>query len=33
VLDDVTGTAGGGSVAPSRVTRTTTDDVRVAFGE
>jgi 3-oxoacyl-[acyl-carrier-protein] synthase-3 len=33
VLDDVTGAAGGGSVAPSRVTRTTTDDVRVAFGE
>jgi 3-oxoacyl-[acyl-carrier-protein] synthase-3 len=33
VLDDVTGAAGGGSAAPTRVTRTTTDDVRVAFGE
>jgi 3-oxoacyl-[acyl-carrier-protein] synthase III len=32
-LDDIRGAAGGGSVAPSRVTRTTTDDVRVAFGE
>ena len=33
MLDDITGGAGGGSVAPSPVTRTTTDDVRVAFGE
>jgi 3-oxoacyl-[acyl-carrier-protein] synthase-3 len=33
VLDDVPGAAGGGSVAPSRVTRTTTDDMRAAFGE
>ena len=33
VLDDTLGGADGGSVAASRVTRTTTDDMRVAFGE
>ena len=33
VLDDIPGAADGGSVAASQVTGTTTDDVRVAFGE
>jgi len=33
VVLDIQGGIGGGSVAASRVTGTTTDDVRVAFGE
>jgi 3-oxoacyl-[acyl-carrier-protein] synthase-3 len=33
VLDDVLGAADGGSVAASRMIGTTTDDMRVAFGE